>query len=45
MATPSDTARQHAPRDRQADGERGFMMVAILIGMGVAAIMMTAALP
>jgi type II secretory pathway pseudopilin PulG len=30
---------------RSHRGDRGFMMVAILIGMGVAAIMMTAALP
>lgn len=38
-------ARRMPSRSRRLRADRGFMMVAILIGMGVAAIMMTAALP
>ena len=38
------TRRKPLPA-RGPHGDRGFMMVAILIGMGVAAIMMTAAVP
>jgi type II secretory pathway pseudopilin PulG len=39
MAAAMQTGKQHA------DGERGFLMVALLIGMAVAAVYMSAALP